>query len=913
MIPFELTRPWALLILLVVVPVCAALYYRSLSDFPRPQRRVSLAVRCLILLLVILSLAGFTYLRQTQERFFLFLVDQSLSVDSRASELSHEFLEEATELLGEQRVAYLPFASTVGMVSDEPPELMTASTDGEFRVDQEGSKQTDLPEDSAAGNPGSDENLDSSQDEASEQTSQILSTTDSPATADAQRDAFRDGTDISAAIEAAAGYVPPGYLPEIILLTDGNETAGDAVAAATHSRVPITTIPLPTRSEPEVQISEVAVPAEVREGEPFFVEVVAHSNHEDEGRIEVFRGDYKVIDEKRKLKQGENRFRFQQSIERARLAAYTVRISQCEQDTLLDNNMESGLVYASGKPRVLIIESNPTLIRDLAFALEEQGIQSDVRPPQGMPETLADLQNYECIVLSNVPSTILTQHQMEIARTYVQELGGGFIMLGGEQSFGLGGYYKTALEEILPVRSDFEKEKETPSLGMVLVIDKSGSMNGDKIEMAKSAARSAAELLGRRDKLAVLAFDGDTYVISEMQSASNKAKISDEISRIDAGGGTSMFPAMEMAFDMLQATSAKLKHAILLTDGVSAPGDFEGMAQQMVSSKMTVSSVAIGDGADTELLEAIARIGKGRYYFTTDAAQVPQIFAKETVTASKSAIDEQPFLPQVIRKTHALADLDMEVAPFLLGYVMTRPKPTCEVILATERGDPLLAWWRYGLGMTAAFTSDAKSRWAAEWLTWEGFGKFWTQVCRHTMRKSDARGIAIQTERSDKSMRVSLDAVDEIGRYMNGAEVELTVIDPLLRRDKSLLLQSAPGRYASSLQTPQPGAYHLEFAIKQGDQVVYRQSRGFTVGYSDELRIRPTNSALLRQLSQVSGGKYSPEASELLTPNEETASRPTPLWPFLLTAALWLLVLDVALRRIDFSLHWPFRKLPVAG
>lgn len=889
MIGLELTRPWMLLALVVAIPLLLYYFYRSLSDFPRKQRIVSLVTRTCIVLLLVLALAGLTLLHSTTEKFVIFVVDQSTSVGDNAAEAASDFLKTASENVGNNQVAYLPFAAKSAPVQTAVVEFGEHASVLGPQVAKTDAKENDKKNDQPAASNGDPP---------------------PPAVNPKPTDDIRDGTNLASAIETAAGYLPPGYVPQIVVLSDGIETAGDVLAAASRIGAPVSTFPLPARSDPEVQVSKVSVPAEVRQGEPFFVEVSIDANHEDEGFVEVYRGDHKVIGEKRKLKAGENTFRFQQSIDRERLAAYSVRVSQLAHDTLLDNNMDTGLVFAAGKPRVLIVESDPSLIRDLAYALEDEGIQADVRPPQGMPDTLADLQNYELIMMSNVPATALTQRQMEVARTYVQDLGGGFIMLGGEQSFGLGGYYKSVLEEILPVRSDFEKEKEKPSLGMMLVIDKSGSMDGDKIEMAKSAARSAVELLGRRDQVGVVAFDGDSYLICEMQSANNKAKIIDEISRIDASGGTTMYPAMEMANEQLMATNAKLKHVIILTDGISSPGDFEGLAQQMTSNKITVSTVAIGD-ADNELLETIARTGKGRYYFTDDPAQIPQIFARETVTASKSAIDEQPFLPQVVRATHTLAGIDLQSAPFLLGYVMTRPKPTSEVILATEKGDPLLAWWRYGLGMTAAFTSDAKSRWAAEWITWPGFGKFWTQVVRQTMRKSDARGIAVNVTRHGAKAQLDVDAVDEFGQFLNDSDVELTVIDPTLKQERSNLRQTAPGRYLADVATAKPGAYHMEIAVKRKDQVLYRQSRGMTVGYSDELRIRPTNEKLLRDVAEASGGSYSPNPAEIFQDDGRTARRPTPLSTALLTMAALLLILDVALRRIDFSLHWPFRRAVV--
>ena len=381
MFPFELTRPWILLALLPMAAVVAYYFRRSLSDFPRSQRMVSMAVRLVGLSLLVLALAGLTLLHETDEQFVIILSDESLSIGDEGSGKAKAFLKEAVEHKAGNRVAFLPFASAAGSVQEltESSEVLTEG--GLDALPKQGGGSANRPSDPRS------------------------------------RQEQLDGTNLAAAIEAAAGYMPPGYVPKIVLLTDGNQTAGDALAAAAQSHIPITTIPLPTLSEPEVQVAEVNVPAEVREGEPFFVNVVIQSNHEDEGLVEVFRGDHKVISETRKLQPGENQFRFQQSIERDRLAAFSVRISGLSQDTLLDNNSDAGLVYASGKPRVLIIESDPNLIRELAYALEDEGIQVDVRPPQGMPDSLVDLQNYECMILSNVPATALTQQQMQIART----------------------------------------------------------------------------------------------------------------------------------------------------------------------------------------------------------------------------------------------------------------------------------------------------------------------------------------------------------------------------------------------------------------------------------------------------------------------------------------------------------------
>lgn len=845
---WEFSRPSLLWLLVLLVPL-AWYYFRSLSDFPKWQRTLSLTLRCVIVGLLIAALAGFALLLPTAQQFLVVCVDRSSSIDEAAKAKVDQFLSDTLEASGDNSVAVLNVAAGPSPIARDLKQLQP--------VDDDQLNQTNL----------------------------------------------------ASAVEAAAAAIPPGYIPKIALLTDGRQTVGDVLQAATTAKVPVSVVPLPVRTQPEVQVAEAKAPAEVRQGEPFYVEVTIASNHDDEGFIDVYRGDIRVSEqtEPLKIEAGETKFRFRQTIDNESQTDYAIRIRGFD-DTLLDNNAASAVVFASGKPSVLVVDSNTDETNHFRWALEEQDMSVQVRPAEGIPRSLTELQKFDCVVLSNVPATAMSLKQMEIIRTYVEDLGGGLVMIGGDQSFGLGGYYKTTLEEILPVRSNFEKEKEKPSLAMVLVIDKSGSMGGEKIELAKDAAKGAAELLGPRDQLGVIAFDGASYWVSELHSASDKGYIVDRISTIEASGGTSIYPALADAYDALATASAKLKHVILLTDGHSSPGDFEGIASDMVASRITLSSVAVGGSADETLLEELAETGNGRYYKCDDPNSVPQIFAKETVEASKSAINELPFIPLLMRPTQVLTGIDLETAPFLLGYVMTRSKPTSEFILASETGDPVLVWWRYGLGITVAFTSDAKSQWASEWLTWPDFGKFWAQVIRNAMRKSESKGVFVEVERQGESARVMLDSVDLAGRYINEAETKMTLIKPGLGKQDVVLEQTAPGRYEATIDVSDRGAYHMELSQSKNGVPTFRQTRGVVVGYPDELRLGPADEQLMKRVAGATGGTYAPSPEDLFRIKEESAQRVLNLWPYLLAAAVALFLFDVALRRIDFSL-W-FRSAP---
>ena len=296
----------------------------------------------------------------------------------------------------------------------------------------------------------------------------------------------------------------------------------------------------------------------------------------------------------------------------------------------------------------------------------------------------------------------------------MSDLGGGFIMAGGENSFGSGGYTGSRLEKLLPVRFDTEKKRDQPGLALALVIDRSGSMTGEKLELAKDAAKATAELLGADDLIGVIAFDSQPTSIVRLQRAANRVRIASDISRLTAGGGTNILPALKEAYDQLDPARAKLKHVILLTDGQASYDGIRELCDEMAEHKITISAVGVGAEADKTLLTMIAERGGGRFYFTQSAQNIPKIFTKETTEVARNALVEEQVGVHVQKRAELLDGVGIETAPPLRGYVSTKPKPLSDVVLVSDLGEPILARWRVGLGQAVAWTSDVKNRWVGD-------------------------------------------------------------------------------------------------------------------------------------------------------------------------------------------------------
>lgn len=705
---------------LALIPVLAAGLWFSLVDRPAKQKIASFALRVLGVLLLILALCRPFRNEESTDAHVVFLVDVSESVE----------LESAVESLGQIES---------GIAALEPGDSWSLFAVGDGLRPFESVEQLR-------------ETLTQWQEGIAD-------------------DRFRANSHLAESLLSSRMAFPAGKSRRIVLITDGQETGageggansgldsklGAALSTLTKELVDIRMLELAGLKKTEAAIVEVkpATPF-AYQGEVVRISVKVASNTAMPARLRMLHKGVAVQEVSVALEaRPDNAFNIDVNMTTPGPSVWTAELIP-ETDHFPINNQLSSTVTVKGKPRVLFLHQKPNELRPISRALREQDFDIDVRGNHGLPESMEQLLAFDAIVIADVPATDMTVRQMDLLQKYVADFGGGLMMMGSDNSFGLGGYYKTPVEEVLPLISRFEKEKEKPSLAMALVIDKSGSMSGVPIELARQAAKATVELLGQRDQIAVIGFDSNPQVVCEMRSAAERDAVQAAIDSLDAGGGTDCYPAMVVGREMLENTSSKVKHMIMLSDGQTAQADHLGLTQAMVDSGITVSTVALGEGAARELMASIAEVGRGRYYETMDPSTVPQIFTKETMQASKSAIKEDLFGVVQAGDHPVLAGYEDADLPFALGYVMTEAKPTAQVLLVAETGDPLLAVSRFGLGVGMAYTSDLSEKWGGEWLAWDGCGAFWAQTLRGLVRKSDTEGLHSVATEVDGRWRIDI-------------------------------------------------------------------------------------------------------------------------------------------------------------
>ena len=703
----------------------------------------------------------------------------------------------------------------------------------------------------------------------------------------------QSGTNLEAALNRGMHSFAPNHLKRLVVLTDGNENVGrvkDTVLKMKQEGVQVFAVPIQSRSTGDSWIETVMAPERVTRDELFPLEIHAYSQTQRPVMIQVRVGEEVLETRTVNLDEGINRIGFETRIDEDGPATLEAELT-AQADGFAENNLYRESLLVQGRPSVLYVEGRPESAHYLTDVLELEGIEVDTMNSEAIPTTAEGFDAYETVILSDVRANQLGARQMIALKRYVEDLGGGFILAGGEAVFGENGYSETPVEEILPVRFDLERDEA--SVALIIVLDKSGSMGGQKIELAKEASKAAVEVLLDDHLIGIIAFDYNHYWPVRLQRASNREAINQSVSMIIAGGETNIYPALREAHLQLTGTDAEVRHVILLSDGRSLPDDYVGLVESMSDQEMTVSTVAVGNGADRELLSNIAGWGEGRSYFIEDAAMVPQIFTEETQLATQGTLREESFQPRVVKDVEAFTGIDFPNAPPLLGYVATIAKETSEVLLEAEEEMPLLARWQYGLGKTVAFTSDVKNRWAAEWLAWDGYGKFWPQMVRETMRRRDDENIDLRIEKEDDEAHIVITAFDDEGGFRNELDSQVRVVDPRQNASVIDVHQSGPGTYEARFPVDQRGNFSFRII---GDEAGVERTLPYS--YPDEYHFFPPDVDLLQEVAAVTGGEYAPRAEDIFATDGQSTARPIPLWPYLAFAALLLYLTDLLLRRV---------------
>jgi uncharacterized membrane protein len=703
-------------------------------------------------------------------------------------------------------------------------------------------------------------------------------------------DKFRSSSQLADALLNTRLVFPAEKARRAVLITDGQETDRDISAVLTQLKeenIDVRLFPIAGLKKAEAAV----ISLEPSTRDAFYGEVLRMSarlatNQPMSGKLRLVHKGVAVQEKDVMLNPAKPTVvEFDAEMKTPGASLWTIELVPAD-DHFPINNHASATVNVRGRPHVLVLHEKPPQLRSFSRMLREQEIEVDIRGKYGLPETLEEMASFDAIVLADLSATSLTPRQMQMIKRYVMDLGGGLVMMGSENSFGLGGYYKTPVEDVLPLISRYEKEKEKPSLAMVLVVDKSGSMTGVPIELARQAAKAAVELLGARDTIGVIGFDHAAQVVCEMTSATEVDSVQAAIDSLQAEGGTFMYPAMVEAKEMLESTPAKIRHMICLSDGHTQPADHESLVEEMTEAGITVSTVALGD-ADKQLMASIAEIGHGRYYETSDPANVPQIFTKETMEATKSAIKEDLFASVQTGDHPMLAGYQGADLPFTLGYVMTEAKPTAQLLLAVETGDPLLAIGRYGLGTGMAYTSDLTEKWGGEWLAWDGCGKFWAQALRGVLRKNSVDGMQVVQRDENNQLQFDIRRTGDDGLPVSGVHWNAVAIDEDGNEQAVAVSQSGLGRYVATL--PTEGRERLTIRLRDED---YDKTsvQHYQRAYPAEYRLAQEMPAAVAAMNRI-------DPHTVVVGVEPQRSRRSVVhWAYF--AALGFLIASILLRRV---------------
>jgi uncharacterized membrane protein len=845
----------AWLLLLGAIP---ALWWFSRQRFARRHRRdlASVALRSVIVLLLALALAGAQISQRVDRLAVIFLADQSDSMSNEALAEGSAFIRDA--------------------VASKPPDDLwtTVAFGADARPDGELTTSSDVR--------------------------QLRSSVDGTQ------------TNIANALNVAIGMFPADAAQRIVLLSDGQETLGDArsraqLAAAAGIQVGYQGQPGPAGAD--ARISDLRVPASMTAGQEFDIDVTIEADAPAQGTLRLYAGRDLIHEAPVDLRSGTNRFTVAQTSTRTGFIDFSAQLELAGTgDRFSQNNRLAAFSQVTGPPQVLVIASADEATADLVPALTAAGYDIATSRPWNLAPDLTALAPYRSIIIANVPARDFTDTQMRLLDSYTRDLGGGLVVIGGDQSYGPGGYFDTPLEATMPVETQIRDEVRLPQLTIAYLVDRSGSMAATgpsgvpNLELAKEAILRSLRLLGPADRAAVATFDSGGTWVAEFQALADAEPLMRAVGALRPAGGTDIRAGLELVAEAIRREPAERRHLILMTDGGSNPTGLVDLVRELNEAHgVTLSVIAIGDSVPAFLRE-MAAAGGGNYHEIINTLEIPTVLTQETVLATRSYIIEETLVPA---RADASPILDgITALPALDGYVATTPKTTAEIVLSSGAPfeDPILAVWRAGLGRAAAFTSDASARWAAEWVGTPAYTRFWSQLIDWSITEGASRNLETRIALNEGLATITVDARDDDGGYLNTLQLEAVILQPDGQTARTPLQQTAPGLYSASFTPRTEGAYFVTIRGEGGtgdEAQAYSDVNGWVLSYSPEYTSAGADEGLLREIARLTGGRaYAGDAAAVFAHDVAPRIAIAPLWPWLLVLALLLWPADIALRRL---------------
>ncbi len=707
-------------------------------------------------------------------------------------------------------------------------------------------------------------------------------------------------TDISSALRASAALLPSEGSRRIVILTDAVETVGNARDAADElagDGVAIDVVTLETQRSADALVESIDLPNVVREGDLVPVDIQVRANQAGPATITVVSGSGEELVVQTDLAPGLNTVQVEIPATETGPLVVEARID-AGFDTRTENDFGQGLTRVLGAARVALVEGRAGEASELELALDAGGINGEIL---GSIPDEAGLLAYDAVVLVNVPAP--DEETAESLRAYVEDLGRGLVVIGGDQAYGLGNYQNTALEEILPVRSNPDDLIRRQPVAEVIVIDTSGSMGachcreggfheGDvnKTDISRAGAALAIDALAPTDQVGVLAVSSGTSWVIPLGERPSTEDAEAALASLFAAGDTEISNGLRAALNELKGVPDALRHIVLFTDGWDPnENSLLPIAREIADAGITLSVLGTGEGPGTTL-QRMAAIGGGRYYPGRDLSSIPEIFVEETLTVARNLAQEGVFAPVLSSPSQVTAELTE--SPPLFGYVLTRSKAAASVPLEIGEADPLLATWQRGLGKATAWTSDATTRWLQDWVTWDGYVDFWGRVVRDVLPADLS---------NPPEVRIS-DGVLEISYQPGETSLQAGAIARVRGPDGELILvplqRESETTYSASVPITQAGAYWVGVSVEEGGATLTSGSAGVVSAYEEEFAFREADPTLASDVTALAAGRVDPEPLSVWDEAPRLGSAELPLWPWLVGVALALFLADVTLRRL---------------